>query len=204
MRQSVPPRAPDRLPRIHVLVICSGNICRSPMAAAMLRARLAERGVDAAITSAGFLTEDRPAPPPILELLDARGLDVREHRSRRLTADDLQAPDLVLCMERRHVREVAVLDRDAFERTFTLPELARRAQAHGPRRDGETVRDWLGRISAGRRPTDVLGAAPDDEVPDPYGRSSAAYRQAAEMIEHLLDVVVPHLYPSTGPAAASG
>lgn len=200
----MPCGAMDRLRRIDVLVICSGNICRSPMAAAMLRARLEAVGVQAEISSAGFLTEDRPAPRPILDLLDARGLDVRDHRSRRLTVDDLQAPDLVLCMERRHVREVAVLDRDAFERTFTLPELARRAEVHGPRRDGESVRDWLRRVSAGRRPTDVLGESADDEVPDPYGRSNAAYRQSAEMIERLLDVVVSHLFPATGRAAASG
>lgn len=165
------------------------------MAAAMLRARLEDRGVPADIRSAGFLTEDRPAPPPILDLLDARGLDVREHRSRRLTADDLEAPDLILCMERRHVREVAVLARDAFERTFTLPELARRAQVHGPRRDGESVRDWLRRIGADRRPSDLLGSDPTDEVPDPYGRSDAAYRQAAEMIEQLLDATLPQMFP---------
>lgn len=170
----------------------------------MLQARLAARGVDAEISSAGFLTEDRPAPPPVLDQLDARGLDVRHHRSRRLTADDLVDPDLILCMERRHVREVAVLDRDAFARTFTLPDLARRAGAHGPRRADESVRDWLRRLGAGRRPSDVLGAAPDDEVPDPYGRSAAAYRRAAELIERQLDVVVANLVPAPGHAAASG
>lgn len=193
--QSVHQMAVGRLRRIHVLVLCSGNICRSPLAAALLRARLEERGIDADIRSAGFLTEDRPAPPPILEMLDARGLDARDHRSRLLTVDDLADPDLVVCMERRHVREVAVLDRDVFGRTFTLPELARRAEAHGPRRADETVREWLARISAGRRPTDVLGADPDDEVPDPYGRSDAAYRRSAEMIEQLLDIVVTRLFP---------
>lgn len=165
------------------------------MAAAMLRARLEARGIPADIRSAGFLTEDRPAPPPIVDLLDARGLDVRDHRSRRLTADDLDQPDLILCMERRHVREVAVLDRDAFERTFTLPELARRAQLHGTRGGDESVREWLRRIGADRRPSDLLGADPADEVPDPYGRSDAAYRQAAEMIEQLLDATLPEMFP---------
>jgi protein-tyrosine phosphatase len=166
------------------------------MAAAMLQARLADRGVDVEITSAGFVTEDRPAPPDVVAVLDARGLDVRSHRSRRLLAEDLERPDLVLCMERRHVREVAVLDRDAFDRTFTLPDLARRAEAHGPRHEAEHLRDYLRRISAGRRPTDVLGVAADDEVGDPYGRSSAAYRRAADEIESLLDVAIPCLFPS--------
>jgi protein-tyrosine-phosphatase len=165
------------------------------MAAAMLASRLDERGVDAEITSAGFVTEGRAAPPDILAVLDARGLDARDHRSRRLLAADLERPDLVLCMERRHVREVAVLDRDAFERTFTLPDLARRAETHGARQPGEDLRCYLRRISVGRRPADVLGVSADDEVDDPYGRSASAYRRAAVTIEELLDVAVPRLFP---------
>jgi len=164
------------------------------MAALLLQHRLAERGVEADITSAGFVTEDRPAPPEILELLRARGLDGTAHRSRILQAAHLAQPDLVVGMERRHVREVAVLDRDAFERTFTLPDLARRAEARGPRHPGEGLRDYLRRISTDRRPADLLGAG-DDEVADPYGRNAAAYRRAADEIESLLDVVVPHLFP---------
>ena len=165
------------------------------MAEAMLRHRLTERGVAAEITSAGFVTEDRPASPPAVELLAGRGMDLRAHRSRRVTVDHLGDPDLVLCMERMHVREVAVLDRDAFARTFTLPDLARRAEANGPRREGEGLRPYLLRIAVGRRPTDVLGMAPEDEVPDPYGRPAAAYRRTAETLDELLDVVVSHLFP---------
>ena len=161
----------------------------------MLRRRLDERRVPAEITSAGFVTEDRPASPPAVDLLAGRGMDLRAHRSQRVTADHLGAPDLILCMERMHVREIAVLDREAFERTFTLPDLARRVEAHGPRREGEGVRDWLRRIGAGRRPADVLGIAAEDEVPDPYGRPAAADRRTAETLDDLLDGVVSHLFP---------
>ena len=161
----------------------------------MLRERLDGRRTYVEVTSAGFVTEDRPAPKEVLDVLDARGLDVRSHRSRRLGPTDLGAADLVLCMERRHVREIAVLDREAFARSFTLPDLARRAQLHGPRGPSEGVSDWLRRISPERRPADVLGVASDDEVADPYGRSAAAYRRAAQTIDDLLDVVVRHLFP---------
>ena len=183
-------------PGVSVLVVCTGNICRSPLAAAMLRSRLEDMGAEVDITSAGFVTADRPSPPEILELLTARGLDGSAHRSRRIAAGELRVHDLILCMERSHVREVAVLDRDAFERTFTLPELARRARAHGPRGDLEDVRLYLRRIGGDRRPVDVLGVDDADEVADPYGRSAAAYRRAADEIDRLLDVVVPLLFPS--------
>lgn len=183
-------------PGVSILVVCTGNICRSPLAAAMLGSRLEAKGAEVDITSAGFVTVGRTSPPEILDLLTARGLDGSAHRSRRLDAGELRVHDLVLCMERVHVREVAVLDRDAFDRTFTLPELARRAQAHGPRRDHEDVRPYLRRIGVGRRPVDVLGVDETDEVADPYGRSAAAYRRAADEIDRLLDVVVPHLFPS--------
>ncbi len=151
------------------------------------------------MSSAGFVTQDRPASPPAVDVLAERGLDLASHRSRRLTADDLIAPDLILCMERQHVREVAVLDRAAFERAFTLPDLARRAEVHGPRRPDETVRAWLGRLGANRRPADVLGIDADDEVADPYGRPEAAYRRTAQILDELLDVVVAHLFPSASP-----
>lgn len=180
---------------LRVLTICSGNICRSPMAAVMLRSRLEDRGIPVEVASAGFLTHDRPAPPQVLDVLRTRGLDASDHRSRRLVAADLDEPDLVLCMERQHVREVTVLAPHAFERTFTVPELARRARLHGPRRPDESVRDWLGRVGTGRRPSDLLGNGGDDEVPDPYGRAKSAYRRTAEMLDELLDVVVSHLYP---------
>ena len=165
------------------------------MAEVMLRHRLDEHGVPAEVTSAGFVTEDRPASPPAVELLAGRGMDLRPHRSQRVTVDHLGDPDLVLCMERMHVREVAVLDRAAFGRTFTLPDLVRRAEATGPRRDDEGVRDYLHRIGDGRRPADVLGVAPEDEVPDPYGRPAAAYRRTAQTLDQLLDLVVSHLFP---------
>ncbi|HEX4903563.1 MAG TPA: hypothetical protein VFV42_12175 [Acidimicrobiales bacterium] len=183
-------------PGVSILVVCTGNICRSPLAAALLASRADAAGAEVDITSAGFVTADRPSPPEIVELMAARGLDGSAHRSRRIDAGELRTHDLILCMERAHVREVAVLDREAFERTFTLPELARRAQAHGPRRDLEDVRLYLRRIGADRRPVDVLGADEGDEVADPYGRSAAAYRRAADEIDRLLDVVVPLLFPS--------
>lgn len=182
-------------PRIDVLVVCSGNICRSPMAAGLLAELLDRTEVACTVGSAGFLTEDRPASDHGVALMQERGIDLAGHRSRRLTSELVADADLVLCMERAHVREVAVLHPDAFDRTFTLPELARRATEAGPRLPDETVGDWLRRVGRERRPGDLVAHVPEDEVPDPYGGPRREYRRTAEQIEALLRVVVEHLHP---------
>lgn len=169
----------------------------------MLGDLLAGAGASARVRSAGFLTEGRPASEHGVTLMRRRGLDLEEHRSQRLTAEHLETADLVLCMERAHVREVAVLDPGAFARTFTLPELAREARAVGPRREHETVGEWIGRVGAGRRPADLVADRPEDEVADPYGGTKRQYRRTAEELDALLRTVVEHLYPPGYGAAAA-
>ena len=60
------------------------------------------------------------------------GVDVSEHRSRRLEAGTMVNVDLVIGMERKHVREAVVLRPEAWPRSFTLRELVRRGDADRP------------------------------------------------------------------------
>ena len=165
------------------------------MAAGLLRRRLEDRGADAQVLSAGLLVEGRPASDHGVTAMRRRGIDIVDHRSQRVTRELVEQADLVIAMERRHVREVAVLQPDAFARTFTLPELARRAEVGGPRSSDESVQEWLEWIGAGRRPSDMLSESPDDEVADPIGRSAREYEKTAVELEHLVGVVVDHLIP---------
>ncbi len=89
------------------LVVCVGNICRSPMAEAVLAARLRALGRDGHVESAGIAAfEGRPAEALAQELMRERGLDISSHRARQLTAKMLGDFDLVLVMEERHRRAV--------------------------------------------------------------------------------------------------
>lgn len=99
-------RAVDRLPaRIdEVLVICYGNICRSPYAAAALARELGNDGP--AVTSAGFYGPDRGSPEIAVAVARGRGHDLEPHRSRLVSPEAIASADLIVVMERRHVRDL--------------------------------------------------------------------------------------------------
>ncbi len=89
-----------------VLVVCVGNICRSPMAEALLRARLAQRpGFQVSSAGLSALT-GHPADPHAVALLAGRGIDISAHRARQLTPELLAASDLVVVMEQEHEEAV--------------------------------------------------------------------------------------------------
>ncbi len=165
------------------------------MAEGLLRDRFRRLGVAGEVTSAGLLDADAPASPHGVAVLADRGVDLEPHRSRTLTAALLGGPDLVLGMERRHVREAVVLSPEAWPRTFTLKEVVRRGEERGARARGQPLPEWLAKVHAGRVHTDILGDSPADDVADPMGQPRSAYVRAADEIEDLVDRLVALLYP---------
>jgi protein-tyrosine-phosphatase len=84
-----------------VLVLCHGNVCRSPFAAELLAQRAAEAlGGRFTTTSAGFIGPDRPSPDDALAVSQALGIDLSAHRSRLVTAEMIRAAALILVMSR--------------------------------------------------------------------------------------------------------
>jgi protein-tyrosine phosphatase len=178
-----------------VLVVCTANVCRSPMAEALLRRRLADLGSDATVRSAGMLADGAPPPPEAIAAMAGHGLDVSAHRSRRLTPEDLERADLTLAMAREHLRHAVVTAPSAWTRAFTLRELVRRGTKIGPRAPGENLAGWLARVHEGRERAALLGDSPDDDVADPAGGPQRAYTETAAVLSHLLDQLVYLCWP---------
>ena len=92
--------------RPHILVVCTANICRSPVAESLLRTKLNAVGLaDWTVSSAGTWAEpNHTAAPFSIALMTERGLDIRSNRSQPVTEPLMQQADLVLCMETTHVK----------------------------------------------------------------------------------------------------
>jgi protein-tyrosine phosphatase len=169
-----------------IVVLCTANVCRSPMAAALLARQLSGLGVAARVRSAGMLRGGDPPLPEVISVMARYGIDITGHRSRVACAADLARASLVLAMARDNLRYAVVTEPGAWPRTFTLRELIRRGERVGPRPPGEPFSGWLSRVHAGRERPALLGDAADDDVPDPAGGPLRAYADVAGLLDRSL------------------
>lgn len=89
----------------NILVVCTGNICRSPVAAALLKARVKQN-----ITSAGLgALVDQGVDPSAKALAEADGLDCSTHKARQITEDMIRKADLILVMSESQRRGIGQL-----------------------------------------------------------------------------------------------
>ncbi|MEJ2747218.1 MAG: low molecular weight protein arginine phosphatase [Anaerolineae bacterium] len=89
----------------HILIVCTANICRSPVGEALLRDRLQRKGLDDwVVSSAGTWANWVRGPSQFsIEVMAQAGFDISGHRARMIDETLLQQADLVLCMEPNHV-----------------------------------------------------------------------------------------------------
>jgi len=109
----------------NVLLVCTGNICRSPLAASLLERALRERGLEVTVASAGTGAWDgAPASEGAYLVGLERGLDLSGHRARLLTRELVEKAHLILTMARHHRARVDELGGEG--RVFVLGEYAGR------------------------------------------------------------------------------
>ena len=142
-----------------IVVVCVGNICRSPMAEALLidglgkdsKIRVSSAGVGALV---GF-----PAAEHAVELMRERGIDISDHRARQLDTEIIKSTDLILVMESGHKAAIDAIDPTARGKVYRLCEWRdcdiddpyqqpKEAFAEALELIGQGVEDWVERIRA--------------------------------------------------------
>ncbi len=111
---------------MNILFVCTGNTCRSPMAAALLKDMLREKGIqNIKVESAGIATyPNEKANPLAQQIMEEQGVQVADHRSRQVQVDMLKQSDLILTMTEGHKNAVLSGEPSAWNKIFTLNEYA--------------------------------------------------------------------------------
>lgn len=214
---SAVPRRGARVP-FQLLVVCTGNLCRSPFAAAHLERMIGQRvprgaiAVDSAGTDVDPLLE---MPRPIRDAIAQLGVDPDLHVVTPLTPEAIENADLIVTMTARQRAEVARRLPRAATRTVMLTQLARLCGEAPPeasvRRavpvDGraETVAAAeslraAARAALGRR--GLVARGRDDDIADPWRQSDDVYARSIDDIRHFSGAVAEHFVLAARRSAA--
>ena len=158
----------------HLLVVCTGNQCRSPMAEGFLNQKLREQDItDILVSSAGTLTgEGIPPASDTVLVMEEEQVDISMLRSEPLTSEIVEAADLILVMETAHKAYLRRMWPAAESKVFLLKEY------------GEG-----GRL---------------EDVDDPIGKERNDHRHSRDEIEAEIDRILPGLIKDAGTGERCG
>ena len=108
--------------KFHVLMVCTGNTCRSPIAEGILRSMLRQRGENGiTVSSAGISgLNNHPAAQYAIEAALHWDVDISDHRARSIDREMIKRADLILAMSSEHVEYILRLDPGAAGRTYLI------------------------------------------------------------------------------------
>jgi len=143
------------------LMVCLGNICRSPLAQGILKEELLRQGISAEVDSAGFepFHQGDPADARSVAVARRHGIDIRAHRARLFKSSDFDTYDKIYVMDRTNYSDVENAARN--------------------RRDMEKV-DYI---------MNVLQPGQDMPVPDPYYGGTSHFEEVFQMLENACQVI---------------
>jgi len=143
-------------------MVCLGNICRSPLAEGILQEKALQAGLNWQVDSAGTNGYHTGEPPHPLSIKVAKmnGIDISGQRSRRFTADDLAAYDLIYAMANDVLQDMRRIAKNNFDTNKV--SLFLEASFPGEERD----------------------------VPDPWSGPESHYHEVFEIIDRNCDVII--------------
>ena len=188
-----------------VLFVCTGNICRSPLAEQLLRSRTVSRSALISTSSAGtYALPGQAMTEQAAALSRQYGGDPSQHQSSELTPALVKRANLVVAMSRVHRAEVVSMMPRASRKTFTLRELDRligtyaelEPEAWASRREASVpaldafVRD----VGAVRGFSTAAVIPTDDDIVDPYRRGQGVYDEVGSLISqsigHVAEAII--------------
>lgn len=178
---------------LDLLVVCTGNVCRSPLVERVLQSgfdaiapgaiRVHSAGTQALVGSG--------TTPEIAGLAERMGLDIADFRARQLQMTQVQEADLVLALDRGHRAAVVELVPQALRKTFTLRELARILPQVPVERSASPQERWRSTVVwAARRRRAVAGEPEADDVVDPFRRPESVLWEMAGQLVPAADALV--------------
>ena len=172
-----------------IVFVCTGNLCRSPMAEVLMIDALGRRGcIGIEVSSVGtWAYEGHPAMPESVEMMRSLGLDLSEHRSHAVVEDEMVTADLLVAMTQVHVRELEKLAPGTANKVVMLKELTEIEMAT---RQGDRA-ERLAALLAGRRPEPRRSL----DVDDPIGLPHSVYERCAQELKQGVDFIADLLCP---------
>lgn len=157
-----------------LLFVCMGNICRSPTAAAVVRHRLLELGLDKTVLVESAATHayqiGQPAHPDTIRAAASRGYELSAHRARLIQPGDFNRFDLIIPMDRKNLSELRLIAPQGAESRIRLMM---------------SFAEYLG-----------VG-----EIPDPYGGPAAGFERVLDLVEAATTGLIRTCYPRRGPGS---
>jgi protein-tyrosine phosphatase len=145
-----------------ILMVCLGNICRSPLAEGILKQKAMKAGLPWTIESAGTNGYHIGEPPHQLSQKVAKlnGIDIRDQRARRFTAEDFKKYDKIYAMSSDVIDEIKCISKNKF--------------------DGGKVDLLMNELKPGK----------NQDIPDPWYGPEPGYHQVYKMIDEASDAVI--------------
>ncbi|MGC8864793.1 MAG: low molecular weight protein-tyrosine-phosphatase [Bacteroidales bacterium] len=147
-----------------ILMVCMGNICRSPMAQGLMEEKIKKYGINASVDSAGTIDYHEGEPPDIRAqaIMKTHGIDISHQRARQIRPEDLEKFDYIFVMDSSNMRELLRIN---------TPE----------------QKDKIRYVTAFAWPGEDL------EVPDPYYGGREGFENTYKVLDEACEAIARHI-----------
>ncbi|OSG99542.1 protein tyrosine phosphatase, partial [Bifidobacterium adolescentis] len=175
---------------MHIMFVCTGNVCRSPMGELLMRRYLS--GTSITVSSAGtHALVGHSIDPSSGRLMDSVGIDSSEFRSRQLTRELAESADLILCFEEEQRNNIVDMAPSVVRRTFLVTDFANMCLycAQHDLVKGLTVQERLTSVIETSSFVRPMIPVPRD-VEDPFTKDFPVFRKAANQTNKAIWIIL--------------